>query len=57
MEIASRQPVVILRVLDCEGQPIGQVVQPKTSSPVLGRGAGTVLLVRSDCRGEKLIRV
>jgi hypothetical protein len=56
MEIASRKPVVIFRVLDCEGQPIGQVVQPKTS-PVLGRGAGTVLLVRRDCGREKLVRV
>ena len=39
------RPVMVFRVLDREGQPIGEVVQPKTP-PLVGRGAGTVLLVR-----------
>jgi hypothetical protein len=55
VEIASRRPIEIFRVLDREGQPIGQVVQPK-ASPVVGLGARTVLLVRGDCRGETLLR-
>lgn len=44
MELMRWQPVVV-RVLDRNGQPIGEVVQPK-AAPVLGRGARTVLLVR-----------
>jgi hypothetical protein len=55
VEIASRRPIEIFRVLDREGQPIGQVVQPK-ASPVVGLGARTVLLVRGDCRAETLLR-
>ena len=51
VEIASRKPVVIFRVLDRKGQPIGQVVQPKTS-PVIGVGARTVLLVRDREMGQ-----
>jgi hypothetical protein len=47
VEIASRKPVMIFKVLDREGRPIGQVVQPK-ASPVVGVGARTVLLVRGD---------
>jgi hypothetical protein len=54
VEIASRKPVMVFRVLDRNGQAIGQVVQPKTS-PVVGVGARTVLLVRGE-RGEKLLR-
>ncbi len=45
VEMMSWTPVAIFRVLDREGQPIGEVVQPRTR-PVVGRGAGTVLLVR-----------
>jgi hypothetical protein len=45
VEMMSWKPVAVFRVLDREGQPIGEVVQPKTGS-VVGRGAGTVLLVR-----------
>jgi len=45
MELMRWQPVVV-RVLDRNGQPIGEVVQPK-AAPVLGRGARTVLLVRA----------
>jgi hypothetical protein len=43
VEMMSWSPVAVFRVLDREGQPIGEVVQPKTP-PVVGRGAGTVLL-------------
>ena len=45
IEMMNWRPVAVFRVLDREGQPIGEVVQPKTR-PVVGRGAGTVLLVR-----------
>jgi len=48
MFMAAR-PVVVYRVLDGAGQEIGEVVQPK-SSPVMGRGAGTVLLIRGEER-------
>ena len=51
VEKASSTPVRIFRVLDREGQPIGQVVQPK-AAPVVGRGARTVLLVRATIGGE-----
>lgn len=47
VEIASRQPVMVFRVLDRDGRPIGEVVQPK-AAPVVGLGARTVLLVRSE---------
>ena len=50
VEMMSWKPVAVFRVLDRQGQTIGEVVQPKTS-PVVGRGAGTVLLVR-DGGGE-----
>jgi len=50
VELASRAPVMVFRVLDRNGEPIGQVVQPK-ASPVVGVGARTVLLVR----GEQLV--
>lgn len=51
VEKASSTPVRVFRVLDREGQPIGQVVQPK-AAPVVGRGARTVLLVRTTTGGE-----
>jgi hypothetical protein len=44
VEMTSWKPVTVFRVLDREGQPIGDVVQPKTA-PIVGRGARTVLLV------------
>ena len=47
VEIASWTPVAVFRVLDREGQTIGEVVQPK-AAPVVGRGARTVLLVRGS---------
>lgn len=53
VEIASRKPVV-LRVLDREGQPIGEVVQPR-GVPVVGRGARTVLLMRGEQRVAKVL--
>jgi hypothetical protein len=55
VEIASRNPVMVFRVLDREGQPIGQVVQPK-ASPVVGLGAQTVLLVRGEQAREPVLR-
>jgi hypothetical protein len=45
VEMLSWTPVTVFRVLDRDGLPIGEVVQPKVAS-VVGRGAGTVLLVR-----------
>jgi hypothetical protein len=47
VEITSRKPVMVLKVLDRNGQAIGEVVQPKVA-PVVGRGARTVLLVRNE---------
>jgi hypothetical protein len=55
VEIASRKPLMVFRVLDREGRPIGQVVQPK-APPEVGRGARTVLLVRGARGGEMLVR-
>jgi len=55
VEIASRTPVMIVRVLDRNGEPIGQVVQPK-ASPVIGVGARTVLLVRGEQMRGKLLQ-
>ena len=55
VEIAGRKPLMVFRVLDREGQSIGEVIQPKTS-PVLGVGARTVLLVRGEQIGEKLLQ-
>jgi hypothetical protein len=43
--LMAARPVVVYRVLDGAGRAIGEVVQPK-SAPVMGRGAGTVLLIR-----------
>jgi hypothetical protein len=45
-ELARGESVTVFRVLDREGRPIGEVVQPR-SAAIVGRGAGTVLLVRS----------
>jgi hypothetical protein len=55
VEIANRKPVMVFRVLDRDGEPIGQVIRPKTS-PVIGVGARTVLLVRGERGGEKLLQ-
>jgi hypothetical protein len=45
--LMTAKPVVVYRVLDGAGRAIGEIVQPK-SAPVMGRGAGTVLLVRGE---------
>ena len=55
VEIASRKPLMIFRVLNREGQPIGRIIQPK-AAPVVGVGARTVLLVRDDKGEERLVR-
>ena len=55
VEIANRKPVMIFRVLDRNGKPIGQVIQPKTS-PVVGVGARTVLLVRGEGEARRLLQ-
>jgi hypothetical protein len=45
--LMAARPVVVYRVLDVAGRAIGEIVQPK-SAPVMGRGAGTVLLIRGE---------
>ncbi len=45
VQVTKWKPVKVLRVFDREGRPIGAVVQPRVD-PLVGRGAGTVLLVR-----------
>lgn len=45
--LTAATPVVVYRVLDGTGRAIGEVVQPR-SAPVMGRGAGTVLLIRGE---------
>lgn len=49
VEITSRKPLMVFKVLDRNGRPIGEIVQPKVA-PVVGRGAKTVLLVRNELR-------
>jgi len=45
VQMTGWKPVTVFRVFDRDGQPIGEVVQPRLES-LVGRGAGTVLLVR-----------
>ncbi len=45
--LMTARPVVVYRVLDGAGRAIGEVVQPKLG-PIMGRGAGTVLLIRGE---------
>jgi hypothetical protein len=47
MADAGKRPVPVFRLVDGNGRPIGEVVQP-ISSRILGCGAGTVLLVRDQ---------
>jgi len=47
VEMMSLRPVTVFKVLDRQGQPIGEVVQPRVA-PVVGLGARTVLLVRGS---------
>jgi hypothetical protein len=49
IEVTRTKPVAVFRVLDRDGCPIGEVVQP-ISRPVLACGARTVLLVREARR-------
>jgi hypothetical protein len=49
VEATRTKPVAVFRVLDRDGCPIGEVVQP-ICRPVLGCGARTVLLVRETGR-------
>jgi hypothetical protein len=51
VQMVREQPIAVFRVFDRDGQPIGEVVRPRTA-PVVGRGARTVLLVR--CEEEKV---
>lgn len=44
-EMTSRSPIMVLKVVNREGEPIGEIMHPK-AGPVVGRGARTVLLVR-----------
>jgi hypothetical protein len=44
--LEAQEPTVVYQVSDRAGHLIGKVVEPKTK-PVLGKGEGTVLLVRS----------
>jgi hypothetical protein len=45
VQLRTQDPVTVYQVMDGAGHPIGEVVQP-AGEPVMGRGAGTVLLVR-----------
>ena len=45
VQMTGWNPVTVFRVFDREGRPIGEVVQPRLD-PLVGRGAGTVLLIR-----------
>jgi hypothetical protein len=45
VQLTRWKPVTVFRVFDGEGRAIGEVVQPRLE-PLVGRGAGTVLLVR-----------
>ncbi|MEA2725489.1 MAG: hypothetical protein QOH59_3260 [Gemmatimonadales bacterium] len=47
VQMTRGKPVTVFRVFDGDGQPIGEVVQPRLD-PLLGLGAGTVLLVRGE---------
>jgi len=55
VELTRSKPIAVFRVLDREGQPIGAVVQP-TCAPVLGCGAGTILLVRDPAAMDPRLR-
>jgi hypothetical protein len=48
------EPVLVYRIVNTEGLSVGEVIQP-SAAPSLGRGAGTVLLVRPTIgtRGER----
>jgi hypothetical protein len=45
VQLRTQDLVTVYEVVDGTGRPIGEVVQP-AGEPVMGLGAGTVLLVR-----------
>jgi hypothetical protein len=45
VEVTSKEPVIVFRIRDRQGQAIGEVVQP-SAAPVMEWGGETVLLVR-----------
>jgi len=45
VKMTRPKPVTVFRVFDRDGRPIGEVVQPRFE-PLVGPGAGTVLLIR-----------
>ena len=47
------EPVLVYRVLDGTGSSIGEVIQPG-AGPLVGRGAGTVLLVRRESGASRV---
>jgi hypothetical protein len=47
VQLRRCEPMTVYEVLDRDGRQIGEVLQP-TGVPRLGRGAGTVLLTRSQ---------
>jgi hypothetical protein len=55
VEFSRATPASVFRVLDREGRPIGQVVEP-SSMPVLECGGRTVLLVREEQSPSQPIR-
>ena len=46
VQMTRWKPLTVRRVFDRDGRPIGEVVQPRLE-PLVGRGPGTVLLVRA----------
>ncbi len=45
VQLLRREPVVIYKLCDGAGRPIGRVVEPR-GEPVVNRGGATVLLIR-----------
>jgi hypothetical protein len=45
VQLRRCEPMMVYEVTDGQGKQIGEVIQP-AGVPVIGRGAGTVLLVR-----------
>jgi hypothetical protein len=45
VQLRRREPMTVYQVRDRDGRQIGEVLQP-CGVPMLGRGAGTVLLTR-----------
>jgi hypothetical protein len=52
-DLTSRTPIMVLRVVDRDGQHIGEIMHPRVG-PVVGRGAKTVLLVRGEPVNQQL---